>query len=115
VDIVSSKEGTLELVQDELQNLFVRSLRVVLARLDLGGDEAQVARDKLGRRGWLVILCELICGFRERCEELVLELGSVEVKVRRDEEGVFEGAMGESQRAERGGGSRCRDARLWAC
>ena len=74
MNLVALQEGALELVQDEFEDLLVGALRIILAVLDIVGDEAQVSSDELRHRGGLVILGELVCGRRQAGAEALFQL-----------------------------------------
>ena len=97
VDLVASQEGSLELVQDEVEHVPERTVVVLL--VEVVGDEAEEAGDELRVGGWLVVLGELVGGLWEGGGEVILELGGYEVESGGDEEGVFEAAVGEHERA----------------
>ncbi|TFA99144.1 hypothetical protein CCMA1212_009009 [Trichoderma ghanense] len=48
VDLVALEVGPLELVKQQLEDLLVRTLRIILSLLYLGGDEAQISGNQLG-------------------------------------------------------------------
>jgi hypothetical protein len=82
VNLVAAQEGPLELVENDAEDVLVRSLRIVLSVLYIVGYKSQVSGDELRDRGGLLVLCEFVGGLGERGEEAVFDLRGVEMERR---------------------------------